>query len=120
MTSRPVPPTMSGWPVIARQTWSLAEPSPAEARARDLFYALWIPDLFMQRVEADGDWDLTWRTKAKVAKTVKARDLLGQAMSLGHDGARERVARLLAFGAQAIGEVGQVDLAATGDVGGAF
>ena len=29
-----------------------------EERARDLFYALWIPDLFMERVEADGDWSL--------------------------------------------------------------
>jgi ribonucleoside-diphosphate reductase alpha chain len=29
-----------------------------EERARDLFYALWIPDLFMERVEADGDWTL--------------------------------------------------------------
>ncbi|RSH77917.1 ribonucleotide-diphosphate reductase subunit rnr1 [Apiotrichum porosum] len=29
-----------------------------EVRARDLFYALWIPDLFMKRVEADGDWTL--------------------------------------------------------------
>eukprot|EP00873_Tetraselmis_striata_P037568 jgi/Tetstr1/457832/TSEL_044377.t1 len=29
-----------------------------EARARDLFYALWIPDLFMKRVEANGDWSL--------------------------------------------------------------
>lgn len=29
-----------------------------ELRARDLFYALWIPDLFMKRVEADGDWSL--------------------------------------------------------------
>ena len=29
-----------------------------ENRARDLFYALWIPDLFMKRVEADGDWTL--------------------------------------------------------------
>lgn len=27
-----------------------------ENRARDLFYALWIPDLFMKRVEADADW----------------------------------------------------------------
>jgi ribonucleotide reductase alpha subunit len=27
-----------------------------ENRARDLFYALWIPDLFMKRVQADGDW----------------------------------------------------------------
>jgi len=27
-----------------------------EMRARDLFYALWTPDLFMQRVEANEDW----------------------------------------------------------------
>ena len=27
-------------------------------RARDLFYALWIPDLFMQRVKEDGEWSL--------------------------------------------------------------
>lgn len=29
-----------------------------EERARDLFYALWIPDLFMKRVEEDGQWTL--------------------------------------------------------------
>ncbi|CAG0897350.1 unnamed protein product, partial [Darwinula stevensoni] len=29
-----------------------------EARARDLFYALWIPDLFMRRVEQNEDWCL--------------------------------------------------------------
>jgi len=29
-----------------------------EDRARDLFYALWIPDLFMERVEANGSWSL--------------------------------------------------------------
>jgi ribonucleoside-diphosphate reductase alpha subunit len=29
-----------------------------EERARDLFYALWVPDLFMKRVEADGSWSL--------------------------------------------------------------
>ncbi len=29
-----------------------------EMRARDLFYALWIPDLFMKRVEEGGDWSL--------------------------------------------------------------
>ncbi|ANE52338.1 ribonucleoside-diphosphate reductase subunit alpha [Flavisolibacter tropicus] len=29
-----------------------------ELRARDLFYALWISDLFMKRVEADGNWSL--------------------------------------------------------------
>nr|NVI77067.1 ribonucleoside diphosphate reductase large subunit [Cucujiformia] len=29
-----------------------------ELRARDLFYALWIPDLFMERVDSDGKWSL--------------------------------------------------------------
>jgi len=29
-----------------------------EMRARDLFLAMWTPDLFMQRVESDGDWTL--------------------------------------------------------------
>ena len=29
-----------------------------EQRARDLFYGLWIPDLFMQRVQEDGLWSL--------------------------------------------------------------
>ncbi len=29
-----------------------------EARARDLFFALWIPDLFMKRIEADQHWTL--------------------------------------------------------------
>ncbi|WP_283642812.1 ribonucleoside-diphosphate reductase subunit alpha [Croceibacter atlanticus] len=29
-----------------------------EMRARDLFYAMWIPDLFMKRVEEDGNWTL--------------------------------------------------------------
>ena len=35
-----------------------------------------VTDEFLKRRRADGDWDLTWRTKpGKVAKTVKARDL---------------------------------------------
>lgn len=29
-----------------------------EVRARELFYALWIPDLFMKRVEANENWSL--------------------------------------------------------------
>jgi ribonucleotide reductase alpha subunit len=27
-------------------------------RSRDLFYGLWIPDLYMERVDTDGDWSL--------------------------------------------------------------
>lgn len=29
-----------------------------ELRARDLFFALWIPDLFMKRVKENGEWSL--------------------------------------------------------------
>ena len=68
-----------------------------EARARDLFYALWIPDLFMKRVEKDQHWTLmcpdtcsnlaecygdefeelyiSYEAKNMGVKTVKARDI---------------------------------------------
>lgn len=68
-----------------------------EMRARDLFYALWIPDLFMERVEQNGDWTLMcphecpglsdtygeefeklytkYEKEGKGRKTVKAQDL---------------------------------------------
>ncbi|MCT4581723.1 MAG: ribonucleoside-diphosphate reductase subunit alpha [Flavobacteriales bacterium] len=68
-----------------------------EARARDLFYALWIPDLFMKRVEANEDWTLMcphecpglsdvhseefealytkYEQEGKGRKTIKAQDL---------------------------------------------
>jgi ribonucleoside-diphosphate reductase alpha chain len=68
-----------------------------ERRARDLFLALWIPDLFMERVESNGDWSLFSPSEVsglhevygkefvekytaaeqagKARKTVKARDL---------------------------------------------
>eukprot|EP00918_Siedleckia_nematoides_P017664 GHVU01037956.1.p1 GENE.GHVU01037956.1~~GHVU01037956.1.p1 ORF type:complete len:583 (-),score=44.40 GHVU01037956.1:301-2049(-) len=34
-------------------------------RARDLFYSMWIPDLFMERVEQDGVWSLFCPNKCK-------------------------------------------------------
>lgn len=69
-----------------------------ENRARNLFYALWIPDLFMERVEADLNWSLmcphqcpglddVWgeefvrlyeqyeSIEGKVRRTIKAREL---------------------------------------------
>jgi ribonucleoside-diphosphate reductase alpha chain len=68
-----------------------------EQRARDLFYALWIPDLFMKRVKENGDWTLMcphecpglsdthsaefealymkYESEGKGRKTIKAQDL---------------------------------------------
>lgn len=68
-----------------------------ELRARDLFYALWTPDLFMERVENDGQWSLfcpneapgladaygeefrrlyeKYEREGRARKTVKAQDL---------------------------------------------
>jgi ribonucleotide reductase alpha subunit len=68
-----------------------------EARARDLFYALWIPDLFMERIKENGTWSLfcpnecanladvygekfvelytKYEAAGKARKTVQARDL---------------------------------------------
>ena len=40
------------------------------ARARDLFYALWVPDLFMQRVRADKDWSLICPTQCPALATT--------------------------------------------------
>ena len=68
-----------------------------ELRARDLFYAMWIPDLFMKRVEENENWSLfspdeapnlhetygeefeklyiKYEKEGKARKTVKAQDL---------------------------------------------
>ncbi len=35
-----------------------------------------IPNGFLDALESDGNWDLTWRTDGRVCKTVKARDLM--------------------------------------------
>jgi ribonucleoside-diphosphate reductase alpha subunit len=45
-----------------------------EMRARDLFLALWIPDLFMKRVEADGEWSLFCPNEAKNLHTTHGRE----------------------------------------------
>ena len=73
-----------------------------ELRARDLFLAMWTPDLFMERVESDGDWSLfspdeapglsdvydspedkaftrlyeKYESEGKARKTIKARKLM--------------------------------------------
>jgi len=68
-----------------------------EMKARDLFYALWIPDLFMSRVKTNGDWTLmcpdqcpglhdcygdkfvelytSYESQGRGKKTIKAREL---------------------------------------------
>ncbi len=47
-----------------------------EERARDLFYALWIPDLFMKRVEEDGDWTLFCPSEAPGLADVWGEDFV--------------------------------------------
>ena len=50
-----------------------------EQRARDLFYALWIPDLFMKRVKENGDWTLFCPNQAYDMETGKGlMDLWGE------------------------------------------
>jgi len=73
-----------------------------EMRARDLFYAMWISDLFMERVESNAEWSLfcpnespgledchgeefvklytRYEAEGKARKTVSARDLWGSIM----------------------------------------
>uniref|UniRef100_A0A6C0JPY7 ribonucleoside-diphosphate reductase n=1 Tax=viral metagenome TaxID=1070528 RepID=A0A6C0JPY7_9ZZZZ len=73
-----------------------------ELKARDLFYALWVPDLFMERVKADGKWTLmcpdecpgladvygdefkilyqNYEESGKGRKTMRARDLWFQVL----------------------------------------
>ena len=43
-------------------------------RARDLFYALWIPDLFMKRVESDQNWTLMCPNECKGLADVWGED----------------------------------------------
>jgi len=49
-----------------------------EARARDLFYALWVPDLFMKRVMANDKWTLFCPDETRCPKSGKTlQDLWG-------------------------------------------
>lgn len=45
-----------------------------EARCRDLFSAMWIPDLFMKRVEEGGNWSLFCPDKAKDLSDVYGKE----------------------------------------------
>ena len=45
-----------------------------EQRARDLFYALWIPDLFMKRVEENSDWTLMCPNECKGLSDTYGKD----------------------------------------------
>ena len=45
-----------------------------EARCRDLFSAMWIPDLFMKRVEEGGNWSLFCPDTAKGLSDVYGKD----------------------------------------------
>jgi len=45
-----------------------------EARCRDLFTAMWIPDLFMKRVEEGGTWSLFCPDKAKGLSDVYGKE----------------------------------------------
>jgi ribonucleoside-diphosphate reductase alpha subunit len=45
-----------------------------EMRARDLFYAMWISDLFMQRVEDNGEWSLFCPKEAPGLAEVYGKD----------------------------------------------
>ncbi len=45
-----------------------------EERARDLFYALWIPDLFMKRVKENGVWSLMCPDRCKKLTTSYGDD----------------------------------------------
>ena len=48
----------------------------AEQRTRDLFYALWVPDLFMKRVEENGDWSLMCPSECPGLSDVYGKDLI--------------------------------------------
>ena len=46
-----------------------------EERCRDLFYALWICDLFMKRVKEEGDWTLMCPDECRDYKMLMVKNL---------------------------------------------
>lgn len=49
-----------------------------ELRARELFNALWIPDLFMERVESNGKWTLFCPNEVLLATGKRLQDVYGE------------------------------------------
>ena len=49
-----------------------------EFRARDLFYALWVNDLYMKRVEQDGEWTLFCPNEVLQYDGTELQDLVGE------------------------------------------
>lgn len=64
-----------------------------EERARDLFYGLWIPDLFMRRVEADADWSLFSPNEAPRLADVYGADFDARYERYEAEGKAQRVVR---------------------------
>lgn len=57
-----------------------------EARCRDLFTALWIPDLFMKRVEENGNWSLFCPDKAPGLSDVTGKEFEELYKKYEHEG----------------------------------
>ena len=49
-----------------------------EARCRDLFTAMWIPDLFMKRLEKGGEWSLFCPNEVYKSQGVRLSEVYGQ------------------------------------------
>jgi ribonucleoside-diphosphate reductase alpha chain len=60
-------------------------------RARDLFYALWIPDLFMKRVEDNGQWSLFCPNEAPGLQDVWGDDFEALYLRYEAEGRAKRV-----------------------------
>jgi ribonucleoside-diphosphate reductase alpha subunit len=62
-----------------------------EARCRDLFTALWIPDLFMERVEQGGNWSLFCPNKAPGLSDVYGDEFVELYLKYEREGIASRV-----------------------------